>query len=152
MPEKLRRVRFKDPDSSRDLVFLTNRTDVDPPPIRNLKRTRLPSAASFREPLWLSLGTRPLGNNPATSGSLWPPSHRIWEPRNSAWNRRAGPDSCAACPGKIRSACARPDRQLQRELLSGSRARSKAPARGSSSATTKRPSRSSQPPKSLTVQ
>ena len=39
-PEQLRRVHYKDPDSGRKLVFLTNRTDVDALTICNLYRSR----------------------------------------------------------------------------------------------------------------
>ena len=39
-PEKLRRVHYKDPDSGRKLVFLTNRTDVDALTICNLYKSR----------------------------------------------------------------------------------------------------------------
>lgn len=39
-PEHLRRVHYKDPDSGRKLVFLTNRTDVDALTICNLYRSR----------------------------------------------------------------------------------------------------------------
>ena len=39
-PEKLRRVRYKDPDSGRTLVFLTNRTDIDALTVCNLYKSR----------------------------------------------------------------------------------------------------------------
>ena len=39
-PKKLRRVHYKDPDSGRKLVFLTNRTDVDALTICNLYKSR----------------------------------------------------------------------------------------------------------------
>lgn len=39
-PEHLRRVHYKDPDSGRKLVFLTNRTDVDALTICNLYKSR----------------------------------------------------------------------------------------------------------------
>ena len=38
--EKLRRVRYKDPDSGRTLVFLTNRTDIDALTVFNLYKSR----------------------------------------------------------------------------------------------------------------
>lgn len=39
-PKKLRRVHFRDPDSGRKLIFLTNRTDVDALTICNLYKSR----------------------------------------------------------------------------------------------------------------
>ena len=39
-PEKLRRVRYKDPDTGRSLVFLTNRTDIDALTVCNLYQSR----------------------------------------------------------------------------------------------------------------
>ena len=47
-PAKLRRVHYKDPDSGRKLVFLTNRTDIDALTVCNLYKSRWQVELFFR--------------------------------------------------------------------------------------------------------